>query len=571
MAATNAMTPISGTNGYQQQVSIDPNEPLQLSVTNASGEVRIGTSSQSGVWVVVRRSDGHPGDDEEAIPIAVDVDGNHISVHPDWALAGGFANLARKIKDHLQNGLNPHDWDFSALRLNPDLNYDIRVEIPQALAEGSKVSAKTASGRLSVNDVTADVSAITASGRIDLRNLKGTVTTSSASGSIHIQQVEGSLEANTASGSIRIEDGEAWLAARTVSGSIGIERFTMKNARIASVSGSVTANVRADNAQDYGFSTVSGSVKLNLALPANATSTLSSRSASGSAKASGDFVATGKRSWTAGSGPRGPVFNVKTVSGSLKAFGTADPGVAARSEALPANVPGDSGDDQPDAGHDHDQHGGFEGEFNVDNMTNWAKDFARDFRKGFASLATPPVPDDVVPPSPPRPAAPGAPGIPATPPSSTAPLVPPTPFGNRSSAEDEARAQADEARAQADEARVHAEEQRVRAEEERIRAEEEHRRAGEEALRASEASPSSQSWTWSSSSGTSTPPVTTAPAGDSQQTEPVTTPEPAVTATPAGIPAEDAERLRVLEALERGDIDVEEALARLDPDDAQGS
>ena len=235
-------------------------------------------------------------------------------------MAGGFGNLARKIKDQLQNGLNPGDWDFSNFRLNPDLNYDIRVEIPRELAAGSKISAKTASGKLSVGGVAADVTALTASGRIDLHTITGSIVTSSASGAIAIEEANGSLEANSASGAITVTGGEAWTAVRTVSGRIEIDRFVMKNARIATVSGGVTVNGRADNAQEYGFTTVSGSVKLNLALPANATATLGSKSASGSATASGDWVARGKRSWTLGSGEPGPVLNVKTVSGSLKAF-----------------------------------------------------------------------------------------------------------------------------------------------------------------------------------------------------------------------------------------------------------
>jgi len=40
---------------------------------------------------------------------------------------------------------------------------------------------------------------------------------------------------------------------------------------------------------------------------------------------------------------------------------------------------------------------------------------------------------------------------------------------------------------------------------------------------------------------------------------------------PATGDAMDAERLRVLEALERGEIDIDEALARLDTDDTRGA
>ncbi len=523
MTSTHAMTPIAGTNGYQQQISIVPNQPLQLSVSNASGEIRIDGSDQAGVWVVVRRSDGNVDHDPDIIPVTVDIDGNHISVHPDWGVAGGVAALARKIKDQLQNGLNPGDWDPSKFRLNPDLNYDIRVQIPQELAEGSKVTAKTASGQLSISGVEAEVVAATASGRVSLQKLRGKITTNTASGAISIEGAHGSLEANTASGSLTVADGVAWTALRTVSGRISIERFTMKNARLASVSGSIHAQVTADNAQEYAISTVSGSVKLDLTVPANVVTSLTSRSASGSSKVSDDWVANGRRSWTIGSGEPGPAFNIKTVSGSLKANARTDANIAPRNEPLP--VTQDPGHGDAHGGMNaHDEgtnaHGGFDMDMNMEGMTAWARDFAQDFKKNFSSLATPPTP-----PAPNEPpVAPSRPAAPTEPVSSAPPVAPepPTEMGGNTGA---------------------------------IPA---------------------QPWTWSTGSG-SLPPAGTGTVPSSQATAPIpsgqpSTPETQVSAgTPATDNAMDAERLRVLEALERGDIDIDEALARLDPDDTRGA
>lgn len=500
MASTHAMTPIAGTNGYQQQISIDPDQPLILSVSNASGEVRIASSDQAGVWVVVRRSDGNVEHDPDLIPVTVDVDGNHISVHPDWGVAGGVAALARKIKDHLQHGLNPGDWDLSRFRLNPDLNYDIRVQIPRALAEGSKITAKTASGPLSISEVEAEVVAVTASGKVSLHSMGGKITTNSASGAISIDGAHGSLEANTASGRIAVADGEAWTALRTVSGAITIERFTLKNARLASVSGSIHANVIADNAQEYTISTVSGSVKLDLTVPAAAVTTLTSRSASGSAKVSDDWVASGKRSWTIGSGEQGPAFSVKTVSGSLKASARAEAGIMARNEPLPAPPDAGDGDDEgvTISGEGGRNAGGFDVDVNVEGVGAWARDFAQDFKKNFASLATPPAP-----------------------PETPTPPVPPAP----------------PQRAQDDTGAIPA-----------------------------------QRWTWSSGSG-SPPPAGSGTTPSGQETAPIAANQQQGKApeVAAGATDDDTERLRVLEALERGEIDIDEALARLDPGDARGA
>jgi len=292
-----------------------------------------------------------------------------------------------------------------------------------------------------------------------------------------------------------VADGEAWTALRTVSGRIGIERFTMKNARLASVSGSIHANVTADNAQEYAISTVSGSVRLDLTVPATALTTLTSRSASGSAKVSDDWTTAGKRRWTIGAGEPGPTFNVKTVSGSLKASATADSSVAARNEPLPVAPDGDEGDNMTNTGEGHTHAGAhFDMDAHAEGVTTWARDFAQDFKKNFASLATPPEP--------PAPPAPPTPTTPVT--DATGPIP-------------------------------------------------------------------AQPWTWSSGSGS--PPPTAA----AQETAPIppvpqSKPERDVsTGAQSNGDSLDAERLRVLEALERGDIDIDEALARLDSDDTRGA
>jgi hypothetical protein len=146
---------------------------------------------------------------------------------------------------------------------------------------------------------------------------------------------------------------------------------------------------------------------------------------------------------------------------------------------------------------------GFDVDMNIDGITTWAKDFARDFKKNFSSLATPPEPVE-----PERPTSPVPPAPPAPPPTADA--------------------------------------------------------------------SSGQPWTWSTTAGAPAAPTSAAAAEHS--TEPLTHPEPSdapVTPEPANtsdtavtsqtMTAEDAEHLRVLEALERGDIDVDEALSRLDP------
>jgi hypothetical protein len=300
-------------------------------------------------------------------------------------------------------------------------------------------------------------------------------------------------------------------------------------------------------------------VKLDVTAPASVVSTMTSKSASGSAQADGEWSSTGRRAWSMGTGQTGPALDVKTVSGSLKCTGRTDPTIVGQHEPLPelqlardaaSTSSNHSRDDEAEFEQNLRRNAPPEGfDLDVDGITNWARDFARDFKKNFASLATPPAPDDPVPP---RPAKGPVPPVPPTPPA-----TPPTPPSAKA---DETAAIIDEEMARADEAAAQADEDAARAEEEIHTAAEQGNEAG-------------KSWTWSSGSGAPPPaPASMTPvAGDTAPIEPepantVETAEAAGTISPA-----DAERLRVLEALERGEIDIDEALSKLDPDDARES
>lgn len=522
MTASHSLTPISGTNGYQQSIEIDPGQPLHLSVSNASGKVRIVAADQSSVWIVVRRTDGQVGGIDE-VAMTVNVDGNTISIHPDWSVASGLSGLTRRIRDQLQHGLNPDDWNISKLRLNPDLEYDIRVEIPRALAEGSTVNAKTASGDVDVSGVRGDLTVATASGSTAITDVKGKVSVHSASGSIRLNQVYGSLEANSASGSIRVDGGDVWTALRSASGSVHLNEVRLKNARIVTVSGSVKGNIIADNAADYAFKTVSGSVKLDATLPGmGSTSRLSYKSTSGSAKVGGDWRAEGKKSWALGSGEDGPNITVRTVSGSLNLTGSADSNLAGRSEPLPAFAFPDSESSEPSDTAEDDVKGrtlraDLDLDLDIDKTVNWAKDFARSF-----THPTPPTP-----PTSPTPATPAAPMTPATPPT---PSAPPMSGGRPESAGP---------------------------------------RDAEVTPATAESPPVVEHDTTDTQPLPLGAPSVEAPSAPVSNAHPMT--GAATNADTSSPGVEDSERLRILEALERGEIDIDDALARIEREESRGT
>ncbi|MEJ7837413.1 MAG: DUF4097 family beta strand repeat-containing protein [Thermomicrobiales bacterium] len=415
LVPTHQLTPIAGSNGYQQQISFDESQPLELSITNINGSIKVKTSNEKTIWLVVRRKDHQ---DEEPLNLTVSVEGNKISVHPDWQLSSSLAGLARKIKDQLKTGLEPGDWNLSKLRIGNDFDFDIRVEVPRTLLPGSKVALRTTSGAIDIEGVPGDVTSASASGSISARDLDGIVSLHTASGSVRAENIQNSLEANTASGSIKINGGEAWTALRTVSGSIQVDDFTMRNAKLASVSGSMKLNVITNNAlAPYGFDTVSGSINLNVTLPGDSTGpSLQFRSVSGSGNAKGEWASSGKRSWVVGQGGGAP-FKVSSVSGSLNTTASVDPGISTRNELLPASDRYDN--DQPtEPVTKPGPHADFDVDINRDDINravNWAREAARRFTQPLDDH--PDLPTAPVPPAPPSSPASASPATPPAPPS----------------------------------------------------------------------------------------------------------------------------------------------------------
>lgn len=493
----------------ETDVSFNADAPLTLSASNASGSVDVMTdvTLPSGtIRVSATRTDGSEfnADDHH---FNVKVDGNSISIHPDWQFASGVSGLARRIRDQLQHGFRPEDWNLSRLKLSPELDFDITISLPAALRPGSQVKIRTASGEVSAKEIVANVSIVTASGDVQARNLTGTVAIHTASGDVEADNITESLEINTASGDVSITGGDAWLAARSASGDVSIRGMTVRNSRITTVSGDITIDSIFNNAANYGMETVSGDVDLRIALPGrNAAATLGFGTLSGSSRVNPDWEQRKRREWYAGEGDNRITVNVKTVSGDLAARARLDESIEARAIEVPVQTPTEDVVD--------------------DDFRQEMKAFGEEMKKighemkhiGRSIHATTPVPPrqtDSVPPVPPTPlAGPPRSGEPAedhshiftsgpsgqdyrqTPPTQsqqTEPVSPPTPF-------------TEEPAEQPREAEIIAME-------------------------------------------------SIEPETDTQETT-------------SGAQTDDSrdERIRVLEALERGEIDIEDALAQLEND-----
>jgi DUF4097 and DUF4098 domain-containing protein YvlB len=319
---------------------IDPGKPVRLSIMNNDGKINLTSVEGQTISVVATLIRSHSGDHsgQPADDFVVEEHDNQISIRPNWQVGNTVSDIAQKVKTQLKEGFRAEDWDFKKMRFAGDASYDLKVQVPRNLLAGSTVALKSSSGEISVKDLTATTSVATASGDAQLDGVTGKVSVHSASGDVSLRNLTGSVESNTASGDISFEHGDAWTALRSVSGDISIRGVTLKNARITTVSGTISVDATINNAADYTFDSVSGDMNLTTRVP-NAGATLTYRSMSGDASVRGDWTkGSGKRSWTIGGGEGGSRLAVKTVSGDLRAEGTIGSDVEARSETMPTDV-----------------------------------------------------------------------------------------------------------------------------------------------------------------------------------------------------------------------------------------
>lgn len=383
----------------ETDVSFNADAPLTLSASNASGRIDITTdvSLPAGTLrVSATRTDGSQFEDDDH-HLTVKVEDNTISIHPDWQFASGVSGLARRIRDQLQHGFRPEDWNLSRLKLSPELDFNISVALPASLKQGSRIKIRTASGEVSASDIVANTSVATASGDVEARNLVGTIAIHTASGDVDVANVTESLEINTASGDVEISGGDAWLAARSASGDVSIRGMQMRNSRITTVSGDIALDATFDNAANYGMETVSGDVDLRVALPgSDASGTLGFGTLSGSSRVDPDWQQRKRREWYAGDGDTRISVNVKTVSGDLSARARLDASIDARSLEMPSSTPEDDAA-EGDFGREMRAIG--------EEMKRVGQELKGIGRPDHPTAPVPPTPQDSVPPAPPTPPA----------------------------------------------------------------------------------------------------------------------------------------------------------------------
>jgi DUF4097 and DUF4098 domain-containing protein YvlB len=218
--------------------------PVDLDVTLASGELEVlpGTDGTVDVELVA-----HDADSQELVDNAtVELRGRELVVAlPDrrgWKLSFGNRGITCTI----------HCADGSSLKARTK-SADVTAAVNLARAD-----VATASGDISLRDVSGDANVKCASGDITVGDVGGRASINTASGDITLGSVSGDVRANTASGDISVDAAANSVKANSASGDISVDAVERGEISINSASGDVGIAIRRGTRAHLDCSTVSG-------------------------------------------------------------------------------------------------------------------------------------------------------------------------------------------------------------------------------------------------------------------------------------------------------------------------
>jgi DUF4097 and DUF4098 domain-containing protein YvlB len=155
---------------------------------------------------------------------------------------------------------------------------DGRFEV--VVPAGSRVTANTWSGSISVRGVAGDVDAHAMSGDVEIHDVGGRLEVESLSGDVAITGVKGDATLHTVSGDVTLDAARGAVEVESVSGDLTLRDLSGREVRTHTTSGDLTFSGLIQDAGRYEFETHSGEVRLHL--PANVGAQLSVSTFSGS-------------------------------------------------------------------------------------------------------------------------------------------------------------------------------------------------------------------------------------------------------------------------------------------------
>ncbi len=184
-----------------------------------------------------------------------------------------------------------------------------RLDLDITVPETCDIELTNTSGRIIVQSVSGTCRLDTSSGRIIMSNLQGLITARTGSGRIEASNLQGQINLHTGSGRIQINNIRGQLNGKTGSGRVELLQTALSGeSRLKTGSGSITFMGSLDPNGDYEL--VTGSGRINVTLPPDASFSLSGKTGSGGVKNEFNFNEVGNL-------PRPPL-KLKTGSGSIR-------------------------------------------------------------------------------------------------------------------------------------------------------------------------------------------------------------------------------------------------------------
>lgn len=200
-------------------------------------------------------------------------------------------------------------------RIEASSELDIRVPA------GSRVSVRTISADIAVQQVTGDLTLNSVSGSIELPGSSGRIAVETISGDVTVDDNAGPLKINAVSGRISVRNSTGRVEVSTISGGIGVTAHALSDGDLQSLSGNVS--LETDLTVDANLEVESHSGTVDLYLPAGVSATFRAQSFSGSINNDYGQKAERTRQWGPGyelsftNGEGQAHVSIKTFSGTV--------------------------------------------------------------------------------------------------------------------------------------------------------------------------------------------------------------------------------------------------------------
>jgi hypothetical protein len=249
--------------------TFDTPQPISVAMELPAGAVRLSGGERTTTVVDVQPSDPSNDDDVRAAQgTRVEFAGERLVIKsPKQGLRLGRRGGSVDVTIELPAGSNV-DGTAGAADFDCDGQLgDCRLRTASGrirVDRAGALSAKTASGDVSVELATGHADIATSSGDVRLRELNRTAVVKSASGNTWVGRAGGDLRIGAASGSIAVDCAHTSVGAKTASGSVRVGEVVRGSVVLETHAGDLEVGIREGTAAWLDLSAVAGRVRNDL-------------------------------------------------------------------------------------------------------------------------------------------------------------------------------------------------------------------------------------------------------------------------------------------------------------------